>query len=177
MGQTRRPSWGLGQIRGQGTSCSCEWQAWRASPEEVKAKKKAAALRFFPRIGDRGMRHSLPLSFNSFYHHKVIAFGNMMRKIFVVYPGIVPNGELTRLRAARITEQESPVGVRIQLQPGPLWLCCVRQIGPKRSQNGADRDYSAEYRFQVKAPSLSCNSCGHTRYQCDGILGCTHEKW
>ncbi len=44
MGQTRRSSWRLGQIRGQGTSCSCEWQAGRASAEEVKAKKKAAAL-------------------------------------------------------------------------------------------------------------------------------------
>src|SRR3984957_5818009 len=42
------------------------------------------------RIGDRGMRHNLPLSFYSLYHHKVIAFGNMMRKTFVVYPRVVP---------------------------------------------------------------------------------------
>src|SRR5216683_447077 len=35
------------------------------------------------------MRHNLPLSFNSFYHHKVIAFGNMIRKLFVVYPSVV----------------------------------------------------------------------------------------
>ena len=40
-------------------------------------------------IWDGGMRHNLPLPFYSFYHHKVIALGNMMRKIFVVHPGVV----------------------------------------------------------------------------------------
>jgi hypothetical protein len=40
-------------------------------------------------IGDRSMRYNLPFPFYSFYHHKVIAFGNMMRKIFIVYPSVV----------------------------------------------------------------------------------------
>jgi len=44
VGQTGRTSWGLGQIRGQGTGGSRQRQAWRASTEEVKAKKKAAVL-------------------------------------------------------------------------------------------------------------------------------------
>ena len=44
VGQTRRTSWRLGQIRGQGTGCSCERQAWWAPTEEVKAPKKAAVV-------------------------------------------------------------------------------------------------------------------------------------
>jgi hypothetical protein len=44
MGQTRRTSWRLGQIRGQGTGCSGERQAWRASTEEVEAQEKAAVV-------------------------------------------------------------------------------------------------------------------------------------
>jgi len=68
----------------------------------------------------------------------------------------IPMVYLVDSAGARITQQESPVGVRIQHLSGCLRLGSVHRNGPQRSQGSTDCDYSEEKaRFHGKAPSVS----------------------